>query len=107
WVHLNLTQAIEMAAHIGKQITLVGWLITEKPAITKHSESMVFLTLEDTTGLYDATLFPAVFQQYGPLLTNERPLLLQGKVEEEFGAITMTITQLQIVGQEDRQEVPA
>ncbi|MDH5429987.1 MAG: OB-fold nucleic acid binding domain-containing protein, partial [Nitrospirota bacterium] len=107
WSHLNLTQAIEMPARIGESITMVGWLITEKPAITKHGESMVFLTLEDTTGLYDATMFPNVFQQYGPLLTNERPLLLQGKVEEEFGAMTMTITKLQIVGQENRQEIPA
>jgi len=107
WVHLNLTQAIEMSAHIGESITMVGWLITEKPAITKHGESMVFLTLEDTTGLYDATMLPNVFQQYGPLLTNERPLLLQGKVEEEFGAVTLTVAQLQIIGQEDRQKVSA
>ncbi len=107
WAHLNLTPASEMSAHIGKSITIVGWLITEKPAVTKHGESMVFLTLEDTTGLYDATMFPAVFQQYGALLTNERPLLLQGKVEEEFRAITITLTQLQIVGQEDRQEISA
>jgi DNA polymerase III alpha subunit len=92
-----------MSVHVGKQIIMVGWLITEKPAITKHGESMVFLTLEDTTGLYDAMLFPAVFQQYGPLLTNERPLLLYGKIEEEFGAITLTVMKLQIVGQEESQ----
>jgi error-prone DNA polymerase len=68
---------------------------------------MVFLTLEDTTGLYDATLFPAIFQEYGPLLTNERPLLLYGKTEEEFGAITLTVMKLQIVGQEERQVATA
>ncbi len=107
WRTMNIISAIEMDAHIGKQITMVGWLITEKPAITKHGQSMVFLTLEDTTGLYDATLFPNVFEQYGPLLTNERPLVLKGKVEEEFGAITMTVTKLQVIGQEDRQEVSA
>ncbi len=107
WSHLNLIPAIEMHAHIGKQITMVGWLITEKPAVTKHGQSMAFLTLEDTTGLYDTTLFPDVFQQYGPLLTNECPLLLHGKVEEEFGAITLTITRLQIVGQGERRVATA
>jgi DNA polymerase III alpha subunit len=105
WRTMNIIPATSMATHIGKPITMVGWLITEKPAVTKHGESMVFLTLEDTTGLYDATLFPNVFEQYGPLLTNERPLVLKGKVEEEFGAVTFTVAQLQIVGQEDRQEV--
>jgi len=107
WSHLNLLPAIEMAAHIGKQITMVGWLITEKPAATKHGQSMAFLTLEDTTGLYDATLFPDAFQQYGPLLTNERPLLLHGKIEKEFAAITLTITQLQIIGQRERRVATA
>lgn len=107
WLSMSIISATEMAAHIDKQITVVGWLITEKSAVTKHGESMVFLTLEDLTGLYDATLFPNVFQQYGPLLTNERPLILQGKVEEEFGAVTLTITQIQIVGQEDRHISPA
>ena len=82
---------------------MIGWLITEKPAVTKHGESMIFLTLEDTTDLYDATMFPHVFQQYGPLLTNERPLLLHGKVEEEFHIVTLTIKKLQIVGQEEWQ----
>jgi error-prone DNA polymerase len=97
WAHLNLIQAIEMPAHIGKQITMVGWLITEKPAITKHGEPMAFITLEDTTGLYDATLFPDVFQHYGPLLTNERPLLVEGHVEEDNTATTLTVTQIQVI----------
>ena len=107
WSHLNLIPAIEMHAHISKEITMVGWLITEKPAVTKHGQSMAFLTLEDTTELYDTTLFPDVFQQYRPLLTNERPLLLHGKVEEEFGAITLTITQIQIVGKGERRVATA
>ena len=107
WHNLGIIPATEMATHIGKQIIMVGWLITEKPAVTKHGQSMAFLTLEDTTGLYDTTLFPDIFQQYGPLLTNERPLLLKGKVEEEFGAVTLTITQLQIVGQGEKQVATA
>jgi len=104
WAHLNLVEAIEMPAHRGKQITMVGWLITEKPAITKHGEAMTFLTLEDTTGLYDATLFPNTFQQYGPLLTNERPLLVEGYVEEDHTATTLTVTQIKILGLSTIQE---
>ncbi len=103
WSHLNLLYAREMSMHIGQRITMVGWLITEKSAVTKHGEAMTFLTLEDTTGLYDATMFPKVFQQYGPLLSNECPLILKGKVEEEFGAITLTITQMRMIEQEKRQ----
>ena len=106
WFTLDIVPARAMAAHIGKSITMVGWLITEKSAVTKHGEPMAFLTLEDTTGLYDATFFPDIFHRYGPLLTNERPLILCGNVEEEFGTVTLTITHLQVVGQEDRKSAP-
>ena len=95
---LRLTSATEMAAHIGRRIMMVGWLITEKAASTIHGEPMEFITLEDTTGLYDATLFPDTFQRYGPLLTNERPLLLEGLVEEDFTATTLTVQHMQVVG---------
>ncbi|MDH5698898.1 MAG: DNA polymerase III subunit alpha [Nitrospirota bacterium] len=95
---LRIIPAIEMAAHIGRRIMMVGWLITEKTASTRHGEPMEFITLEDTTELYDATLFPDTFQRYGPLLTNERPLLLKGLVEEDFTATTLTVHHIQVIG---------
>jgi error-prone DNA polymerase len=95
---LRLTPATEMAAHIGRRVMMVGWLITEKAASTIRGEPMEFITLEDTTGLYDATLFPDTLQRYGALLTNERPLLLEGLVEEDFTATTLTVHHMQVVG---------
>jgi error-prone DNA polymerase len=95
---LRLTPATEMAAHIGRRVMMVGWLITEKAASTRHGEPMEFITLEDTTGLYDATLFPNTLQRYGALLTNERPLLLEGRVEEDYTATTLTVHHMQVVG---------
>ena len=41
---------------------MVGMLLTEKSAETKHSQAMEFITLEDITALYDATLFPEVYR---------------------------------------------
>lgn len=95
---LKIIPATEMAAHIGRRVMMVGWLITEKAASTIHGEPMEFITLEDTTALYDATLFPKIFQRYGPLLTNERPLLLEGLVEEDFTATTLTVHHMQVIG---------
>ena len=98
WQNLNIIPATDMATHIGKQISMIGWLITEKTAFTKHGDPMEFITLEDLTALYDATMFPEIFQRYGHLLTNERPLLLEGRVEEDFTATTLTVTHIQIIG---------
>src|SRR4029453_3727792 len=69
-------------------------LITEKMAQTRHGDPMEFITLEDTTALYDATLFPAVYRRTCQLLTPEEPYLLRGRVEEEFGVATLTVDDL-------------
>ena len=45
---------------------MVGWLITEKSAQTKHGDPMEFATFEDLTGLYDATFFPETFRRLWP-----------------------------------------
>ncbi|MGE0472009.1 MAG: DNA polymerase III subunit alpha [Nitrospirales bacterium] len=81
----------EMHRYVGKRITMTGWLVTEKPARTQHNEAMEFIMLEDLTGLYDATVFPRIFRLYGHMLSTNRPYLLEGIPEEEFGAVTLTV----------------
>jgi DNA polymerase III, alpha subunit len=44
----------DMAAHVGRHVTMIGWLITEKFAETKDGLPMEFATFEDETALYDA-----------------------------------------------------
>ena len=44
--------------YVGQNVTLIGWLLTEKIVSTKKGEPMEFMTLEDQTGMYDATVFP-------------------------------------------------
>ena len=55
--------ASQMHRFIGHHITMVGWLITEKSVETKSGLAMEFITLEDHTALYDATLFPDVYRR--------------------------------------------
>ena len=86
-----------MARHVGRTITMVGWLITEKFAETKHGQPMEFATFEDTTALYDATLFPDIYQRCCHLLSTDYPYLLNGLVEEQFGVVTLTIHHLRIL----------
>jgi error-prone DNA polymerase len=46
---VRIVHACELDKHIGNVVTLHGWLLTEKPAETKHGEPMIFLTFEDRT----------------------------------------------------------
>lgn len=82
---------------VGRRITMVGVLITEKAAETKHGHAMEFITLEDVTALYDATLFPEVYRRCCHLLSPNRPYVVRGLVEETFGVVTLTVLDLQVL----------
>jgi error-prone DNA polymerase len=88
----------DMAAYIGRRVTMIGWLITEKFAETKDGLPMEFATFEDETALYDATIFPEVYRRCCHLLALDRPYVLQGVIEVSFGVVTLTVTDLQAVG---------
>jgi len=74
-----------------RRIRFLGWLITGKIVGTKSGAPMEFLTFEDETGLVECTLFPQVYAQTCHLLASRGPLLLEGYLEEEFGARTLTV----------------
>ena len=91
-----------MAHYVGHTITMVGWLITEKFAETKQGLPMEFATFEDTTALYDATLFPDVYRRCCHLLSGDCPYVLHGLVEEQFGVVTLTVHDLRILSTASR-----
>jgi len=83
--------ACELLHHAGRTVTLAGWWVTQKPAMTKRDEAMEFVTFEDTTGLFDATFFPRTWARFGRRLSSHRPWFVRGKVEAEFGVPTVTV----------------
>ncbi|MDY6972255.1 MAG: DNA polymerase III subunit alpha [Thermodesulfobacteriota bacterium] len=83
--------AIDLHRLVGKQVTTIGWLITGKTVHTKNGEPMKFISFEDTTGLYETVFFPKVYHRFCHMLTDTRPYMLKGRVEESFGAINMTV----------------
>ena len=98
-----LIEGRELEAYIGKQVRLVGWMVTAKPIHTVNDEVMEFISFEDTTALYEVTVFPRPYRRYASQLMTRGPFLLTGTVEEEWGAITVTLERLQVLG---RGELP-
>ena len=94
---LQPVPASHMHQFVGHRITMVGVLITEKSAETKHGQAMEFITLEDVTALYDATLFPDVYRRCCHLLSPNRPYVVRGQVEESFEVATLTVHDLQLL----------
>jgi DNA polymerase-3 subunit alpha/error-prone DNA polymerase len=90
-------KAIDLPRHLGRQVHLAGWLITGKVVTTKHGQPMEFLTFEDETGLVETTFFPATYHRFCHMIDRQRPYLLRGRVDEDWGAITMTVDRVQKV----------
>jgi error-prone DNA polymerase len=87
--------AREIARHAGKSIAMAGILVSEKMTQTKKGDLMEFVTFEDLTGIYETTFFPGAYRRYYQLLEGGRPFLLQGRVEEEFGAFTLNVARVE------------
>ena len=89
--------AKDLNQYVGKEVTLIGWLLTEKIVSTKKGEPMEFMTLEDQTSLYDATVFPNTYRHYCHLLTTNQAYVVTGFVEEHFSTVTVTVKTLQLL----------
>jgi error-prone DNA polymerase len=83
--------AAELPRRVGRHVTLVGWWVTGKPIRTGEGKPMEFVTFEDHSALFDATLFPAVYERFCRKLAQPRPYLVKGRVEEEFGVATLNV----------------
>jgi DNA polymerase-3 subunit alpha/error-prone DNA polymerase len=92
---LNTVKAVDLPRHLGRRVNLAGWLITGKVVTTKHGDPMEFLTFEDETGIVETTFFPATYHRFCHMIDRQRPYLLSGKVDEDWGAITLTVDRVQ------------
>ncbi len=93
--------AKDLTQHVGEEVTVIGWLVTEKIISTRKGEPMEFVTLEDQTSLYDATLFPNTYRRYCHLLATNQAYVVTGLVEEQFSTVTLTVRELRLLASPD------
>jgi DNA polymerase-3 subunit alpha/error-prone DNA polymerase len=87
----KITKAMDLHRFVNKRVRVAGLLVTGKVVHTKHGEAMEFLTFEDETGQMETTFFPKTYRHFCSILDKNRPFLLSGVVNEDFGAITLTV----------------
>jgi DNA polymerase III alpha subunit len=90
----RLCPSAELHRRVGEHVLMAGMLTTAKPVHTVKDEPMQFATFDDGEGLVETVLFPRVYRERGHVLFDQGPFIFRGKVEEEFGAITLTVTHL-------------
>jgi DNA polymerase III alpha subunit len=91
---LRLCRSTELHRHVGKHVLMAGMLTAAKPVHAKTEEPMEFATFDDGHGLIETVLFPDVYRKRSHVLFDQGPFIFRGKVEEEFGAVTLTVTHL-------------
>jgi DNA polymerase III subunit alpha len=64
-----------------EQVKFVAVISKLKPIRTKKDNSqMAFLTLEDQSGQIEAVIFPRAYENFLPLLSENKPLYFEGKI---------------------------
>ncbi len=92
---VRTVKAVHLRRFVGRRICFAGWLITGKKVQTKHGDTMEFLTFEDEGDIVETTFFPAVYTRFCHMVDRNRPYLLYGKVEEDWGAVTLTVDKVE------------
>jgi DNA-directed DNA polymerase III PolC len=90
----HVVRSTDLPQQVGRTVLCAGMLTTAKPVHTAKDEPMEFATFDDGAGLVETVLFPKIFHDRGHVLFDQGPFIFRGKVEEEFGAVTVTITHL-------------
>ncbi len=90
----------DMDRSVGKRVTIAGLIVTGKEVATKKNETMIFVSFEDPHSIFETVFFPAAFRKFGHLLDEVGVYLIVGKVEEEYGAVSIDVEDLSRVNRE-------
>ena len=90
----RLVSSNDLHRHVGQAVLCAGMLTTAKPVHTAKDEPMQFATFDDGDGLIETVLFPTMHRTRGHVLFDPGPFIFRGRVEEEFGGLTVTMTHL-------------
>lgn len=82
-------------------VNVAGLLKNIKTQLTKNNELMAFAQLEDQYGLIDLVIFPKVYDKFRPMLIEDNPVLVNGKItyneEMDVSVISNNFQMLEIL----------
>ena len=94
--HPSIVKAKDLNKHRGKNVRLIGWYMTSKRIRTRKGDIMKFLSLEDTTGTFEAVIFPRQYEQFAELTMSMGPYVIDGKVDEN-DATNVVVSKLNVL----------
>ncbi|MDA0838648.1 MAG: DNA polymerase III subunit alpha [Planctomycetota bacterium] len=100
----DLARSEAVREYPGRRLRLLGMLAATRTVDTDAGK-MVFITLEDEQGLWESTLFPREYREYGGEIGAWGPYLVEGVVEEQYGARTLRLHSIQLLGRSETHRI--
>jgi len=94
-----------VGAHLGQRIAVCGFLVGFRPHAGEQG-AMCFATIEDGTGVVEATLFPRVYRQCGAVLQGRGPFVVRGLVEQRLGGVGLSASEVVVAGEGEPAGAP-
>ena len=85
----GMISSAELEAHAGRRVRIAGVLDAQRVADSASGASMEFLTLEDEAGVFEVTVFPAVYRRFAMAVRGVGPFIVSGMAEDHLGAVTL------------------
>lgn len=86
---------------VGERVHVAGWMVASKLSRTRSGERMLFINLDDGTGMVDIVLFPRCFSRYGHILHGAGPYRITGRVAIEHGVVSVVADSVVPLGAPD------
>ncbi len=85
-------------------VNIAGVVVVCMRPPTKSGVIVVFLTLEDETGVADCVVFPKVYEKYGTVIFNNPALIIEGKVQKMGKGISVIARKVRVLTPAYRSE---
>jgi error-prone DNA polymerase len=89
----------------GRKVWTAGVLVTGKEVATKKREPMIFVSFEDEQAIFETVLFPDAFARFYPLLDDGWAFLIFGRVEDDLGALAISVERLVTISRRKEDHV--
>jgi DNA polymerase-3 subunit alpha len=91
--------------HDKEKVTVAGMVTRFRQHQTKTGKAMGFVTLEDIQGLIELVLFPRTWDRFGKLITPDRVLVAEGRVDAASGDPKVLVDRLDEIDLEEALNV--
>ena len=95
--------ANRLSKFLDKRVTVAGFVATARRARTSDNRVMGFVTVEDATGLIEASFVPDQLALYKTICTYGGPVWISGRVVEHLSSLSLDGTACGRIG----RQIPA